>query len=129
MARWQAIRSLADDRSIVIKQVDKRSCVVVWDRDHYLSEAEKQLCDKAIYKDVSFIEKILSDLVASSNKIFKSLKERSYMRKGNERQVIFSTQIHKLFNIPGRPIISNCGAPTEKASEFLNYHLKTGHTK
>ena len=51
------------------------------------------------------------------------------MRKGDERQVIFSTQIYKLFNIPGRPIISNCGAPTEKASEFLDYHLKTGHTK
>ena len=45
---WQAFRSLADDRSIVIKKADNGSCVVVWDRDDYLSEAEKQLCDKAI---------------------------------------------------------------------------------
>ena len=30
----------------------------------------------------------------------------------------------KLFNIPGRPVISNCGTPTEKVSEFLDYHLK-----
>ena len=29
---WRAVRSLADDRSIVIKKVDKGSCVVVWDR-------------------------------------------------------------------------------------------------
>ena len=24
----------------------------------------------------------------------------------------------------GRPVISNCGRPTEKVSEFLNHHLK-----
>ena len=30
----------------------------------------------------------------------------------------------RLSNVPGRPIISNCGTPTEKASEFLDYHLK-----
>ena len=24
----------------------------------------------------------------------------------------------------GRPVISNCGMPTEKVSEFLNHHLK-----
>ena len=30
----------------------------------------------------------------------------------------------RLSNVPGRPIIFNCGTPTEKASEFLDYHLK-----
>ena len=30
----------------------------------------------------------------------------------------------RLFNVPGRPVISNCGTPTEKCSEFLDYHLK-----
>ena len=62
-----------NDRSIVIKKADKGSCAVVWDRDDYLPEAEKQPCDKAIYKDVSFNEKMLSDLVANSSKIFNSL--------------------------------------------------------
>ena len=58
---WQAIRSLADDRSIVIKKADKGPCVIVCDKDDYLSEAEKELGDKVIYKDVSFNEKMLSD--------------------------------------------------------------------
>ena len=32
--------------------------------------------------------------------------------------------IHKrLYNVPGRPVISNCGTPTEKVSEFLDHHL------
>ena len=35
------------------------------------------------------------------------------------------SKIHKrLENVPGPPVISNCGTPTEKVSEFLDYHLK-----
>ena len=26
--------------------------------------------------------------------------------------------------MPGRPVISNCGTPTERVSEFLGHHLK-----
>ena len=33
--------------------------------------------------------------------------------------------MHKrLSDIPGRPVISNCGTPTEKVSEFLDFQLK-----
>ena len=49
---WEALRGLADDRSIVIKQADKGSCVVVWCRDDYIKEANKQLEDKTVYKDI-----------------------------------------------------------------------------
>ena len=38
----------------------------------------------------------------------------------------FLLEIHKrLENARRRPIISNSGAPTEKAAEFLNFHLKS----
>ena len=34
-------------------------------------------------------------------------------------------KIHKrLFDVPGRSVISNCGTPTEKYSELLDHHLK-----
>ena len=34
-------------------------------------------------------------------------------------------KIHKrLFNLPGRPVISICRTPTEKVSGFLDHHLK-----
>ena len=37
----------------------------------------------------------------------------------------FLPKIHKrLDNVPSRPVISNCGTPTEKASEFLDHHLQ-----
>ena len=38
---WIAMRSLADNRSVVIKKADKGFCIVVWDRSDYLREAEK----------------------------------------------------------------------------------------
>ena len=37
------MRSLQNDRSVVIKPADKRSVVVVWDRNDYLKEVERQL--------------------------------------------------------------------------------------
>ena len=42
------MRLLANDRSIVIKKADKQSCVVVWDSEDYIVEAERQLGDKNI---------------------------------------------------------------------------------
>ena len=66
------MQSLADDRSIVIKKDDKGSSVLVWDR----YEAQKQLKDQNVYKDVEFNKKSLQDLAEISNKMFRSLKTR-----------------------------------------------------
>ena len=67
--------------------------------------------------------------MATSNKIFKSCqkkeaiseKEMKYFLHGYNNatdlgKLYFPPKIHKkLFNIPGRPVISNCDTPTEKA--------------
>ena len=42
---------LKNGKTIVIKGADKGSAVVVWDRDDYIREAEKQLGDKEIYQE------------------------------------------------------------------------------
>ena len=56
--------------------MDKGSCVVVWDREDYIAEAEKQLSDKNVYRDVNFKRKILQDFAETSNDIFKNLKRK-----------------------------------------------------
>ena len=61
--------ALADDRSIVIRKKLTKA-VVVWDR----TETEKQLSDATVYKDVSFNEKILQELMGTSNQPFQNLK-------------------------------------------------------
>ena len=69
----RAIRSLADDRNIVMKEVDSGSAVVVWDRDDYVKEAKKKLDDENVYRKVNYNEKLQSELVDKSNYFFKEL--------------------------------------------------------
>ena len=49
-----------------------------------------------------------------------------FKKATNLGKLYFLPKIHnRLENVPGRPIISNCGAPTEKATKFLDFHLKS----
>ena len=52
----EALRGLADDRSIVIKQGDKGSSVVVWCRDDYIKEAISNRKTKP-YRKISTLKK------------------------------------------------------------------------
>ena len=139
MEVWQALKNLKEDRSIIIKPADKGSCVVVWDREDYLAEGYKQLNDESIYVDIKHsTDKTLSDLIEKSNNFFKRLNRKKIISEKELKYFSYSfknasclgkmyllPKIHKrLYNVPGRPIISNCGTPTEKVSEFLDHHLQ-----
>ena len=104
-----AVSSLADDRSIVIKKVDKGSGAVVWDRSSYLLEAEKQLSDTKVYRDVGNTESKLSE---ASNKMISSLDRSGFLTKkqmkhftyefkkpNNFGKLYFLPKIHKCFII------------------------------
>ena len=120
---WRAIRTLAGDRSIVIKKADKGSCIVVWDRADYLREAEKQLSDKKVYQKVQFKKQMLPNLVDTSNNFFRALKTKGFIAEKelkyftyqcknacNLGKMYLLPKIHKrLSDVPGRPAISNCG--------------------
>ena len=92
----------------------------------------------SVYRDVSNKENILPKLSEVSNKMFSSLRKKGfitekqlkyftyeYKKATNFGKLYLLPKIHKrLFDVPGRPVISNCGTPTEKCSEFLDHHLK-----
>ena len=136
---WKAMRRLAKDRRIVIKPADKGSSVVVWDKLDYLAEAESHLKDNNTYKDVKFRDDYLVKLVEKSKKMFKQLLSKqnisssefkyfsyNYKKSTNLGKMYLLPKIHKRLEcVPGRPVISNCVTPTEKVSEFLDYHLKS----
>ena len=82
---WNVIRSLADNRNIIIKKAEKGSCIVIWDSNDYLMEAEKQFSDKKVYQEVNNTENILSKLAELSNKMFSSLKKSGYI---TEKQLL-----------------------------------------
>ena len=113
-------------------------CVVAWGRNDYIAETEKQLSDENIYKDINFKGKILQELADNSNKLFKSLKTKGsitekelkyftikFKKATNLGKLYLLPKIYKhLENVRGRPVISICGTPTEKVSEFLESELK-----
>lgn len=45
---WEAITKLVEDMSIVMKKSDNRSSMAVWNRDDFISKAEKQLGNRNI---------------------------------------------------------------------------------
>ena len=121
-----------------ISKADKGSAVVIWDQNDYLKEAEKQLSGKSNYLETKVIEKDLVDLVEQGNKIFENLQRKSVIQERENNYFKFNfkkatnlgklyvlPKIHKgLSNIPGCPVISNCGIPTEKFQNSLtiNYN-------
>ena len=127
-----AMYSLKDDKSIIIKGADKGSAVIVWDREDYIKEATKQLEDKEVYMEVP------NDSSALVSTIFKSLEK--IRKRGDLSQDTLNyfwvkdpkfarfyllPKIHKrLHDVPGRPVISNCSFYTENISSFLDFHLQ-----
>ena len=53
------MRSLQNNRSVIIKPADKDSSVVVWDRLDYFKEAEQQLSHGSTIKKLKLLKKIL----------------------------------------------------------------------
>ena len=128
----QALYDLKNDKNIVIKGADKGSVVVVWDREDYIKEAEKQLGDSDVYEEVpDDPEPLISTIHKTIEKIRKrgDLKKETikYFEVKNPKFARFYLlpKIHKrLNNVPGRPVISNCGCYTENISAFLDFHLQ-----
>ena len=64
--------NLQRNRKFIIKPADKGSAVVVWDKNNYWKEVEKQLSDKSTYLEIKIIEKYLISLVEESKKMFQN---------------------------------------------------------
>ena len=119
---------------IIIKEVDKDSRIVVWDREDYLAEARTQLKDEDVYQElkgntVGPLEKIIKSVLRKvRNRKDISDETLDYFLVNNPKlgRFYLLPKIHKrLHNVPGRPVISNSGYYTENMSAFLEYHLKS----
>ena len=70
------LRPLTTNTTIMIKETDKSSILGVWDHYDYIAEAEKQLKDENVYRDVEFTSKSLQYLVETSNNVSKFKREK-----------------------------------------------------
>ena len=112
---------LRDDPSIIIKEADKRSAVIVWDRGDYLREATCQLSDKDVYREVK------GAASHESYSVFRKIRNTSgisdetldYFLVNNPKLGRFCLlpKIHKrLHNVPGKTVISNSSYFTDNIS-------------
>ena len=129
----QAIYSLRDDTSIIIKEADKGSGIVVWDREDCLAEPRTQLKDKHVYQELKGniagpLEKIIKGVLRKvRNRKDVSDETLDYFLFDNPKlgRLYLLPKIHKKqYDVPGRPAISNSGYYTKNISAFLEYHLK-----
>ena len=128
----EALYSLKDDPSITIKGADKGSVVVVWDREDDLKEAYRQLDDKKVYEQVpdnpSALANILTEALEKIHlwgDLSKDTLDYFLVKDPKFARFYLLPKIHKrLHDVPGRPVISNCGYYTGNISSFLGYHLQ-----
>ena len=80
----------------------------------------------------------MQELAKASNRLFKNLKKKGciavkeleyfsieFKKATNLGKTYQLPKIHKsLFDVPRRPVISNCGTSRENVSEFLDHVLK-----
>ena len=126
-----ALKNLKAREDIVIKPADKGSNVVVMDKDKYIAEAERQLSDARFYKKVeadpteNHAEMIRNTLGEMYQKDVIDEDTFKYLLPENPKPGRFYLlpKLHKQGH-PGRPIISANGHPTEKISEYIDFHLR-----
>ena len=70
------MRSLANDRSIVIKNANTDFCAIVSDCENYMAEAEKQLVIEMFIRTLILKKKALQELAETSNHLFMNLKRK-----------------------------------------------------
>lgn len=127
------LRDLARDTTIVIKQADKGGALVVWDREAYITEGLRQLSDLKFYKPLDcdptteysdIIHRFISDL-QDNGSITNDITRALYTDKVRTPEFYLLPKIHKKTTpIPGRPIVSGNGSPTEKISAFADFLTK-----
>ena len=128
----EAIKKLQKRVDIVIKPADKGSGTVIMDYKRYVDECLRQLNGNKYYQKQT---KDLTDQIQQRIKEYTSrmyndklIDEKTYKyltSNPNPRvdRFYILSKIHKQGN-PCRPSISSNGHPTERISEFVDYHLK-----
>ena len=128
-----AQKTVASDHSILIKPADKGGATVIQNREDYIREGERQLSDGLFYQPLdtdpteSNNDKIncLITSLRIKEEISKTLERKLRSSEARTPELYLLPKIHKNQNpVPGRPIVSANGCPTEKISALLDIFLR-----
>ena len=113
----RALYDLKNDKSIVIKSADKGLAVV---GDEQVSEE--------VSNDATPLLKTINEAIAKIRKqgdLKRDNLDYFTMKDPKFARFYLPPKIHKrLYNVPGRPVMSNSGYCPENISSFLAHHLQ-----
>ena len=122
---------LAENHQIIIKEADKGSGMVIMDRERYLKEGLRQLSDRSTYHTLDHdpspdLEKelvVLVNKVAQHSTLTPSMVDYAIPSSHKLARFYLLPKVHKV-GVPGRPVVSCCGALTERLSEIVDFLVK-----
>ena len=123
--------NLKNDQSIVITEADKGSAVVIWIKRITLWRQKNNFLVKKPMKKFQVTHLFSSKLFMILSKKFE--KEEAFLvifqiivmqKILSLADSIYCLKFIRMYDIPGRSVISNCGFCTENISAFLDHHLK-----
>lgn len=128
-----ALEQMMKNDDLIIKRADKGGAVVVWGKDKYIKEVNRQLNDPVYYEVLK--HNPTEVLKMELKTILTEAKENDWISDG-ECKFLFKEhpklasfyllpKIHKnLENPPGRPVISGIDSLTEPVSKYIDYFIK-----
>ena len=129
--QYRELRNLCENPHITLKKADKGSAVVCMNTCDYIHEVLRQLSNTQTYLHLdsdpteSYSLEIRETLLDLLSKDIINEKMMDYLDVENARPGRFYIlpKIHKN-HIPGRPICSSNNHPTERISEFVDFHIR-----
>ena len=121
----QAVQDLRRRNDIGIKPADKAGAVVVWSRDLYNQEANRQLSDNRFYRRLhadptlenqKTVKNTIRNMIATCE--LPATAKHLVVSTPRTSRFYMLSKIHKPNN-PGRPIVSACCCPTENIAAYL----------
>jgi hypothetical protein len=116
---------------LTIKPADKGGAIVIWSTADYIKEAARQLSRRDHYRllpsdpTTKYFKEVCTFVKYCRDAEFLAAHDSKYLLSYQPRLATFYMlpKIHKK-GVPGRPIVSACGCPTERISAFVDYHLR-----
>ena len=125
----QALKSLNNNKDIVIKPADKGGAIVIWKKEDYIKEGERQLNNTVHYQRLEepnkiikkFIKEVQEDLnyLLTNEFINEDTMKVLFRKSPRTSNLYLLPKIHKKNN-PGRPIINSIGSLTETMSALVD---------
>ena len=150
LAEKNAIKSLANDQSIIIKEADKGGAVVIMDREHYKEKVENMLSDKKYYEkldtDPQKTDRIKYNKFIKNYKDNLTQKEIDYLSNFDRKPSNFYglpkvhksdeirnacdqfdthyVQVENVTNLKFRPIVAGPACQTHRLSNLIDILLR-----